>query len=224
MVSLVANATDTNSEVMFLNDLKITSLMRAVSNNDVDAVRIFLDNGSDINEKNIAGVSTVHMAVKNDSVEALRLLIDKNVNVNATDEEKFTPLMRACNDGNANIVKILIDAGASVWPENIFGETALFLATSSDCNECVKYITEKDYNHNGTKNSFKYRSNEIDKATKIAHKKQNKELEYFLVNYKEKLLKEINSNNGVNYVLDAKKISEKEFKDSLKNRYKKVLK
>lgn len=219
-----ANTAELNEETIFLNDLRITSLMRAVANNDVKAARIFLDNGSSVDEKNIAKVNSVHIAVKNESIDALKLLIDKKANINAVDEEKFTPLMRACMDGNDEIVEILIDAGASVWPENIFGETALFLAVSNDCNKCVEYIIEKDYRHNGAKNSYGYRSKELQKAIKIAYKKQNRDLETFLTEYKEKITQEVNSKENVNYVLDAKKIDEKEFKKDLRDRYKNILK
>lgn len=219
-----AKAAGTNEETIFLNDLKITSLMRAVANNDVKAAKIFLDNGSSVNEKNIAKVSVVHIAVKNESVDALKLLIQKKANINTFDEEKFTPLMRACIDGNDDIVKILIDAGANIWPENIFGETSLFLAVSNDCDRCVEYIIEKDYRHNGARNSYEYRNKEFQKAIKVAYRKQNKDLETFLTQYKDKITKEVNSKENVNYILDAKKVNEKKFKKDLKDRYKSVLK
>lgn len=218
------NASELNEQAIFLNDLKITSLMRAVSSNDTKAAEIFLNNGSSKNEKNIAGVSVVHIAVKNGSMDALKLLISENTDLNAVDEEKFTPLMRACIDGDDKIVKLLIDSGANVWPENAFGETALFLSVINDCNKCVEYIIEKDYKHNGAKNSFEYRNNEIEKSIKIAYKKQNKELEAFLKNYQTKITDEKNMEEKIIYVLDAKKINEKEFKKNLRNRYKNILK
>ena len=118
MSGQTGSASESNETVIFLNDLKITSLMRAVLNNDLRAAKIFLNNGSNVNEKNVAGVSVVHLCVKNDYVDVLKFLISIGVNVNVFDDEKFTPLMRACINGNDEIVKILIDAGAKIICDN----------------------------------------------------------------------------------------------------------
>lgn len=240
----ITNANELNNEVVFLNNLKITSLMRAVAKNDTTAIKIFLDNNSSVNEKNIANVGVLHVAVKNNALSALKLLVDKKADINMIDEEGWTPLMRACSLNNSEAAKLLIDLNANIWLKNIFNESALVVAATNDCNDCIKFILEKDLKLN-KKNSFwmddKLIDIELEKATKIAYRKQNIEIENLLKDYAknreqkiqnqqltsciEKILSESgNMDEKDKLVLNAKKIKEKNLKKYLQNKYKYILK
>ena len=223
----ICMANELNSEVIFLNDLKITSLMRAVAKNDVKAIKIFLDNNSNINERNVAGVGVLHIAVKNDALNALKYLIERKADINMIDEENWTPLMRACSNSNIEAVKILVDANAKIWTKNIFGEHALYLSVIHDCFECCKYLLEKDIENNNGKYGLILKNDEIDKLLKIAYKKQNEDLVNLLKEYRDGINKkgslEKITKTEINYILDAKKMKEKELKGYLQQKYKEIL-
>lgn len=195
-------AYSSNDYVMavFNSDFKITSLMQAVKNNDVKAVEIFLRNNSRINEKNVAGVGVLHIAVKHGAYDVMEILLKEKANINDRDNERWTPLMRACLNADTKAVQILLKNGAGLWLKNVFDESALFLATTSDCNKCLEYIINEDLQR---KNAVKldYKIKEIDKSLNVAFIKQNKDVESILNRYRKNL------DNGIKrkLVIDTKK-------------------
>lgn len=205
--------------LLLLNDFKTTSLMKASADDNVKAIDILIKNDYNINAQNLANVSVLHYAVKNNAINALKLLIKNKVNLNIQDDEGFTPLMRACLDENFQIVKILIDNGSYLWTKNEFGESALFLALVSDCNQCAQSIIEADYKRSGKLDSIKIK--DLNKAIKIAIKKENKEMQTLLTNYLENqnidLGNDLNNLNNLNNSNNSDNPNNSEIVPSYKN-------
>src|SRR5579863_5081649 len=90
-----------------------TPLMYAAAYGSVDAMKILIGAGADVNANNSFG-ATALMWCANDMLK-VRLLIDKGANVNARSKQGRTPLMIAsAGDGNSDVVKLLIYKGADL--------------------------------------------------------------------------------------------------------------
>lgn len=108
--------------------------------------------GADIAAKNNRGETPLHRVMKHYNKIEQEAVVEKIIvqlkkekrlqEIDAVTAEGDTPLMsisRSQNDAS-NIVKLLIVAGADLNKRNKKGETALFLAASSNCLEKVKML------------------------------------------------------------------------------------
>jgi len=122
----------------------ITSLMSAVISGDIDGVKFFAKSGAElVNQKNIGGATPLLLACREGNLEIVKILIDNGANINATDNEGWTPLMRAALAGKKDVVDLLMEKDTQAAAVNSIGESAIFHATSSDCNECLSSIFRK---------------------------------------------------------------------------------
>ncbi len=122
----------------------ITSLMSAVISGDIDGVKFFAKSGAElVNQKNIGGATPLLLACREGNLEIAKILIDNGANINATDNEGWTPLMRAALAGKKDVVDLLMTKDTQAAAVNSIGESAIFHATSSDCNECLSSIFRK---------------------------------------------------------------------------------
>jgi ankyrin repeat protein len=155
------------------NEFGTAPLMRAVAQNDVKAIRIFLDNGSPVDKQNMAGVSALHIAARYNSIEAAKLLLENSAAIDIADFEGFTPLMRACLGRNAEMVELLVKNGALAWKSNIFGENAIMHCCLSDCVKCLGYIRDNLVNNGSDKQDV---DRDYFRALEIIKKKENNEM------------------------------------------------
>lgn len=124
----------------------VSSLMSAVSSNDVEGARFFSRAGGFlINQKNIGGATALHIAARNGNIDIVAILLANGADVNVVDNEGWTPLMRAAINGNAKIVDALLlgNGGANVALLNSNHESALIHAALSDCFDCLNIIFTK---------------------------------------------------------------------------------
>ena len=122
----------------------ITSLMSAVISGDIDGVKFFAKSGAElVNQKNIGGATPLLLACREGNLEIVKILIDNGANINATDNEGWTPLMRAALAGKKDVVDLLMTKDTQAAAVNSIGESAIFHATSSDCNECLSSMFRK---------------------------------------------------------------------------------
>lgn len=91
-----------------------TALHLAVYGGRLDAVRLLLDHGADVNVRStgsIARVPPLGTAAFVGSVEAARLLLDRGADVNGTGEGGFTALDSATANGDEELVRLLESRG-----------------------------------------------------------------------------------------------------------------
>jgi ankyrin repeat protein len=101
-----------------------TALHWAAANGHVSIVRQLIDNGADVNAKDVLGRTPLHLGVHHPQV--VRVLIQSGANVNARDFLQNTPLHRGLRD--PDVVDALIQAGANVTATNTSGNTPLDIA------------------------------------------------------------------------------------------------
>jgi hypothetical protein len=131
----------------------------AVSLGNLEVVKIFLNNGADINRANDHGVTPLHVAMYSDNpnqFEIAELLLKKEANPNAKNNDSYTPLMIIVDriselterhyrfviqqdstfdpsseiDRCSRIPELLVNYGTNIDIQDNQGNTALFRAIS----------------------------------------------------------------------------------------------
>lgn len=102
-----------------------TPLMLATYTGKLDAVRLLVAGGSQLNH---SGWTPLHYAVFANQPEVAAYLIEKGADLNVRAPNQQTPLMIAARNANLDIAKLLLQAGADVTLIEQHGETAAGLA------------------------------------------------------------------------------------------------
>ena len=99
----------------------------------LNAVKLFLEYGSDINANSCCGINPLHLAISSGKLDVVKLLIEYNVDINMLDGFLGqTTLQCAVMSGNIEILQLLIDNGVNIDAVDDFGQTALHSAVESD--------------------------------------------------------------------------------------------
>jgi ankyrin repeat protein len=118
---------------------QVTAIQWAAREGHADVVKVLIENGADVHDMHafVTASAQGHLDVVN-------LLIQNGVDVNAAglegpEGERFLALPAAAASGRFDVVKVLLQNGADVnancgGRENI---TALFAASSGECNRCT---------------------------------------------------------------------------------------
>lgn len=128
-------------------------IVRAVSRNDVEAVRRLLNDGADVNSINTEeridcywiaekGDTLLHISVKNENVELTKLLLQRGANVHALDSGNEPAICRSSYDGNTEITKMLIEAGADPKYRNKDGRSLFHINSDNPCADFIEFILQ----------------------------------------------------------------------------------
>jgi len=115
-------------------------LFNAIENNDIVAVKKWINRGVDVNERDKRYRIALHYACKNDCPEIVDLLIKAGANINAEDYNGFAALHWACLYNRLKIVKKLIKAKANLEAKDNRGRTALDIAKEEDYQEIIDLL------------------------------------------------------------------------------------
>lgn len=117
-----------------------TLLHIAVTDNNIEIIKLLLKNKADLNIKNETGMTALHIAVVNENLSTVNLLLEHKAKPNLGNQSGTSPLMLAANIGSINILKTLIKHGAQVDATNHDKNNALMISLlSNNCNLSVKY-------------------------------------------------------------------------------------
>lgn len=105
-------------------------ILRAVREQDRQAVRALLDRKADVNTPSADGATALHWAVHRDDFELVTLLLRAGARADAATDLGVTPLALASANGNAEIVAALIEAKANANAV-VTGEPVLIAAARS---------------------------------------------------------------------------------------------
>ena len=117
-------------------------LYAACFNGHVNAVRLLLDNGADVDQANKYGATPVYAACQEGHVDAALLLLDKGADVHKASKSNRTPLHEASYNGHIDVVRLLLaygaDADLDVKDES--GDTPVADAKSQGHKAVVKLL------------------------------------------------------------------------------------
>ena len=125
---------------------KYGSFLSALRNNDIDAVREFLSNGTDVNANDEFGDITP-LLIAGGSNEMFELLIANGADVNAQLGNGWTLLHQTARFGNIETAELLIANGAELNAKNNIGQTPLDLAIGGKHTEIADFLRK----HGGKK-------------------------------------------------------------------------
>ena len=120
------------------------ALLDASYNGHTEIVKILIEKGASIHEKNNNGSTPLHYASDNGHTEIVKILIEKGANIHEKDNDGWTPLHRASYNGHTETVKILIEKGASIHEKDNDGETPRDVARPGPCRDLLS--NEKELN------------------------------------------------------------------------------
>lgn len=90
----------------------------------IELVKLLVNNGAAINEKDFDGRAPIHRAAlipQGETLKILEYLIEKGVDINVRDSDGNTPLFVAFASGNKDVVDLLIKSGADTQLRNNAG-------------------------------------------------------------------------------------------------------
>ena len=115
-------------------------LHSAIRAGAVEIVKLLLDRGASVVEKNHMGETPLHVACFVQSIECVELLLDSpGTNINAVDRAHRTPLHFGVmtTHSSAKLVEVLLKHGASVNAADKTGFTPLHVAALNEQSHCV---------------------------------------------------------------------------------------
>jgi ankyrin repeat protein len=120
---------------------KITPLMKACWDGELEIAKYLLDQGANINAADDQGATPLSNAISREHSEIVQFLVDRGVKVNIKDIREFTPTTQAAAAGNVEIIKILAKAGGDLTAETM-GLTPLMFAVSAGKEEMVRTLVD----------------------------------------------------------------------------------
>jgi len=109
----------------------IPPIHKAARKGNLDKVKVFIEQGIDVNVKNNLGNTPLHLAIIGGQKKMVELLIAKGADVNAQNNWGWTHLHIAAVHGYRDIVELLLAKGANVNAKRVAGWTALHQAAAA---------------------------------------------------------------------------------------------
>ena len=104
----------------------IPLLFELITRDDVEGIKLLIENGADINSHNEQDNTPFHLAVMNASkIDIMELLIKKGADIDSHNKQGDTPLHLAAMNRKINTMKLLIENGADINITNKKAMTAI---------------------------------------------------------------------------------------------------
>jgi ankyrin repeat protein len=118
-----------------------TPLMHAAAVGTIDAMRLLMKAGADVNAR--SGLDATALVWCATNPEKARLLIEAGAEVNVKTKLGRTPLMMAAGSaGSAGTVKLLLEKGADTTATDVRGNTALLDAAAANEMESLRLLAD----------------------------------------------------------------------------------
>ena len=117
-----------------------TALILASTEGHCDVVKALLENGADVNAKDVVNNTALMCASMNGHTDAVKLLLANGANVNDQDQYGFTPVIKAATYGRCDTVEVLLDAGADPNVRDNIGECAITRAERGGHKDTVEVL------------------------------------------------------------------------------------
>ena len=124
-----------------LQDYEV-DIFDAVKHGDLQKMCDLIENGADIEEKDIDQRTLLHYACFWGKIEIVRYLVENGADIESKDIDQATPLYHACSVGNLPIVQYLIEKGANIEAKTQKESTPLHIACSVGNLQVVQYLIE----------------------------------------------------------------------------------
>lgn len=113
----------------------------AARDGSLEAIKVILAAGANIDRRNVAGESAMMLAAIQGHKEVVHFLIQKEAQIN---HPGWTPLIYAATTGKTDVIKILIDNHAYIDSSSPNGVTSLMMAIRGGHVSAVRLLIEED--------------------------------------------------------------------------------
>ncbi|KAI1334222.1 hypothetical protein F5Y15DRAFT_297117 [Xylariaceae sp. FL0016] len=117
-----------------------SALMTAAMYGQEQIVRLLLDKGANLENRDKYGNTSLSIAAKHGQEQIVRLLLDKGANLENRDEYGKTLLSIAAMFGKEQTVRLLLDKGANLENRDKYGDTPLSIAQCLGTNRSYGYF------------------------------------------------------------------------------------
>jgi len=115
----------------------------AAERGDLEAVRMLLRDGADVNGAQSDGTTALHWAAMNDDVQIVEVLLYAGATVKPTTRlGGYTPLHLAGRNGHGDVVRALLEGGADANGFTNTGVTSLHFAAQANSAESIRTLVE----------------------------------------------------------------------------------
>ncbi|RDW69559.1 hypothetical protein BP6252_08579 [Coleophoma cylindrospora] len=121
-------------------------LFAAVSNGHEEAVRVFLDQQTDIETKDKTSRTPLSLTTQRGHEGVVKLLLEKGANAEAEDKTGKMLISWAASKGHESVVKLLLEKGANIEAENKTGQTPLSWAAQREREGMIKLLLKMGAN------------------------------------------------------------------------------
>ena len=133
---------------------QVTALIKASVNGYKEIVEVLIQNGADVNAKDIDNRTALMRASYNNYNEIVELLLQNGADVNVKDiDSRTTALMEASLRGNKEVMEVLIQNGADVNAKCSNDWTALMFASYNGYEECAELLIQNEADVNAKTNN-----------------------------------------------------------------------
>lgn len=125
-----------------------TPLMDAAAFGSLDAMKLLLAAGADVNAANAFGATALMWCAGD--LDKVRLLVGKGADVNAKSKQGSTALLIATADGASEVVRLLLEGGADASASDESHMTALNASASANDLSSVKLLLARNVDVNAS--------------------------------------------------------------------------
>ncbi|GMH36812.1 hypothetical protein BSKO_04685 [Bryopsis sp. KO-2023] len=117
-----------------------TPLNFAAQGGHVEAVKILIQEGANVDSKDNLGFTPLLDAAFYSRVDVIEVLLESGADIEARTDKSSTALILAAQEGHLKVAKVLVEAGADVDAQTEEGSTALYLAAQEGHLEIAKVL------------------------------------------------------------------------------------
>lgn len=128
------------------NKKMITPLHIASKNGQIEIINLLIANQAKISASDENGVKPIHYATQSGKEEIIRILLNNGASLNDFDNRKNTVLHFACRNGDDNLVQFILRYLSITDIRNIYGESALHIASQYCKKSTVELLVRLGYN------------------------------------------------------------------------------
>lgn len=145
-------AHENNANLDAVNGVGRTPLHRATIGGQIEIIKILLENGASINERDHCGMTPLHHAVLyQHDIATIQLLLEKGADINIGDNYERTALHLAARKRYVGKAKLLLENGADIDARTMDGVTPLASAVASRSVEIAQMLVDRGA---GSKNAL----------------------------------------------------------------------
>lgn len=133
-----------HAEVISIGGEEMKRVVESFSTTKLEIMRLLIDNGIEVDVRDVDETTTLHTAVVVGDIEAVKIFLDAGANPNLVDDCNRKPLWPAVRGDHIEIVKLLLGRTTDIDDQVYNGHTYLSTGARWRHRECVQLLLGAD--------------------------------------------------------------------------------